>query len=137
MKSWMAEPSRRNSGLEQTANSPSGRAARRRRSISRLVPTGTVDFVTIDREALQVRRDLLDRGIDVGQVGVAVAAAHRRADGEQDDVGLLGGRPEIVGEDEAAGLHVALDEIVEARLVDRRLAVLELGERAADPCRRR
>ena len=53
MKSWMAEPSRRNSGLEQTANSPSGRAARRRRSISRLVPTGTVDLVTMTVKPLR------------------------------------------------------------------------------------
>ena len=81
-----------------------------------------------DGEAFQVRGDLLHRGVDVGEVGVAVAAAHRRADGEQDDVGVAGGRAQLVGEDEAPGLHVAGDEVVEARLVDRRLAGLELGE---------
>ena len=47
VKSWIAEPSRKNSGLEQTAKSPSGLSRLIRRSISRLVPTGTVDFVVI------------------------------------------------------------------------------------------
>jgi hypothetical protein len=49
----MAEPSRRNSGFEHTANSASGRRARIRRSISRLVPTGTVDLVTITVKPLR------------------------------------------------------------------------------------
>ena len=47
VKSWIAEPSRRNSGFEHTAKSASGRSLRRRRSISRLVPTGTVDLVVM------------------------------------------------------------------------------------------
>jgi multidrug efflux pump subunit AcrA (membrane-fusion protein) len=42
----MAEPSRRNSGLEQTGKSASGRNALSRRSISRLVPTGTKQRTT-------------------------------------------------------------------------------------------
>ena len=47
LKSWMAAPSRRNSGFETTANSASGRASRMMRSTSSPVPTGTVDLVTI------------------------------------------------------------------------------------------
>ena len=47
MKSPIAEPSRRNSGLDATSNSASGRAARTRSATLRPVPTGTVDFVTM------------------------------------------------------------------------------------------
>ena len=46
MKSLMAAPSRRNSGFDMTSNSASGRASAMIRSISRPVPTGTVDLVT-------------------------------------------------------------------------------------------
>ena len=46
MKSVIAAPSRRNSGLETTAASISGRASRRIASTRSPVPTGTVDLVT-------------------------------------------------------------------------------------------
>ncbi len=46
LKSSIAAPSRRNSGLETTATSASGRSARMIASISSPVPTGTVDLVT-------------------------------------------------------------------------------------------
>src|ERR1019366_7130991 len=45
LKSWMAAPSRRNSGFDTTANSASARASRMIRSTSSPVPTGTVDLV--------------------------------------------------------------------------------------------
>ena len=47
MKSPMALPSRRNSGLDATSNSPSGRTSRMISSKRRPVPTGTVLLVTI------------------------------------------------------------------------------------------
>ena len=47
MKSLIAEPSRRNSGLEMTSTSARGLASRMMRATSRPVPTGTVDFMTI------------------------------------------------------------------------------------------
>ena len=47
LKSPMAAPSRRNSGLETTAKSASGRASAMMRATSSPVPTGTVDLVTI------------------------------------------------------------------------------------------
>ena len=47
MKSSIAAPSRRNSGLEATSNSAVGRDSRMMRATSRPVPTGTVDLVTI------------------------------------------------------------------------------------------
>ena len=46
MKSPMALPSRRNSGLDATSMARSGRAARTISRTRRPVPTGTVDFVT-------------------------------------------------------------------------------------------
>ncbi len=81
-----------------------------------------------DGEAVEMRRHLLDRGVDVGEIRVAVAAAHGRADGEQNDVGRCAQPPQIVGEEQTLGLHVALDEVVEPRLVDRRAASLEIGK---------
>ena len=59
---------------------------------------------------------------------MAVAAAHRRADREEDDVGLGDRGTELVGEQQAPSLHVAGEQIVEARLVDRRLAASQLGK---------
>src|SRR5438034_54207 len=46
MKSSIAEPSRRNSGFEATANPPARQARRRIAATRRPVPTGTVDLVT-------------------------------------------------------------------------------------------
>ena len=46
MKSWIAEPSRRNSGFEATSNRTFGQTRRRIAATSRPVPTGTVDLVT-------------------------------------------------------------------------------------------
>ncbi len=46
MKSSMAAPSRRNSGLEATSNALPGAAAAIVARTFALVPTGTVDFVT-------------------------------------------------------------------------------------------
>ena len=47
MKSPIAEPSRRNSGLEAMSKSASGRALRIASATLRPVPTGTVDLVTM------------------------------------------------------------------------------------------
>ncbi len=81
-----------------------------------------------DREAVEVRRDILDRLEDIGEVGMAIAAAHRRADGEEDDVGVGHRRPELGREDDAPGLQIAGEQRVEARLVDRHLALEEPGD---------
>ena len=80
------------------------------------------------REVVEVRGEIFHRAVDVGEIRVAVAAAHGRADREQHDVGALHRAREVVGEQEALGLHVAGEQIVEARLVDRRVAGLELGQ---------
>ena len=87
LKSSIAAPSRRNSGFETTAKSASGRSRRMIRSTSSPVPTGTVDLVTTTRVAVERRRDLACRRVDVGQVGMAVAAPARRADRDEHRVG--------------------------------------------------
>ena len=54
-----------------------------------------------------------------------VAAAGRRADRDEDGVGAGHGFLEIVGEDEAPGAAIGVDDLVEARLEDRNLALLQ------------
>ena len=88
MKSWIAEPSRRNSGLEQTAKSASGRSAAQAALDLAAGADRHRRFGGDDGEAVEMRRELLDGREDVGQVGMAVAAAHRRADREEHDIGV-------------------------------------------------
>ena len=56
---------------------------------------------------------------------MAVAAARRRADGDEHGVGAVHRGGEIGGEGQAALLDVVGDQLVEARLVDRDLAALQ------------
>ena len=78
-----------------------------------------------DGEAVERRGDLARRGVDVGQVGVAVAAPRRRADRDEDRVGLGHRALQIGGEAQPPRAHVGGDQIVEAGLVDRHLAALQ------------
>ena len=73
-----------------------------------------------------MRRDFLDRLVDVGQVGVPIAAPHRRAHGEEDQVGRTRNGCKLGCEMQPAGAHVFLDERVEPRLVNRDLAGFQL-----------
>ena len=91
----MAAPSRRNSGLDTTAKSASGRVSRMMRSTSSPVPTGTVDLVITTVKPSSARGDLARGVIDVGQIGMAVAAPRRRADGDEHGVGGLHRRREL------------------------------------------
>ncbi|MDF9864737.1 hypothetical protein M2437_003719 [Methylorubrum pseudosasae] len=72
--------------------------------------------------------DLAGCGIDVGQVGKAVAAAGRGADGDEHGLRLRHGGLEVGGEGEAFGPHILGDESVEAGLVDRHAALVEGGD---------
>ena len=64
------------------------------RSTSSPVPTGTVDLVMTTVKPSSARGDLARGVIDVGEVGVAVAAPRRRADRDEHRVGARdrGGR---------------------------------------------
>ena len=78
-----------------------------------------------DGEAVERGGDLLRRGVDVGQVGVAVAAARRRADRDEDRIGRGHRRLQLGRKAQPPGLNVGGDQIVEAGLVDRHLAALQ------------
>ena len=74
-----------------------------------------------------MRRGFLNGREHVGQVCISVAAPHRSADSQEDDISPGDGWTKLAGESEATGRHVALQQRVEARLVDRRAAGLELS----------
>ena len=56
---------------------------------------------------------------------MAVAAPRRRADRDEYRIGVFDGLREVRGEGEAAGEAVAVDQYVEAGLVDRDFAALQ------------
>ena len=95
------------------------------RSTSSPVPTGTVDLVDDDRIAVRRARDFARRLIDVGQVGMAVAAPRGRADRDEHRVGVAHGLGQVGREGQAALAHVVGDEIGQPRLEDRHLAALQ------------
>ena len=72
--------------------------------------------------------DLFDGGEHVGEVGVAVAAAGGRADGDEDGVHAGDGGGDVVAEGQAAGGGVRRDQGLQAGLVDGDGAALEAGE---------
>ena len=74
--------------------------------------------------------DLAGGAVDVGEVGMAVAAARRRADRDEDRLGLGHGRGELGGEGEPSGGDVARDQPVEAGLEDRNHPAVEVGDLA-------
>ena len=80
------------------------------------------------REAAHERGDLFRHRIDVGQVGMAVAAPRGRADGDEDRVGVSDSLRAFGGEAQPAFADIAGHQILEPGLVDRHLATLKLGD---------
>ena len=121
----MAAPSRRNSGFETTAEL--GFGARLADDALDLVAGadrhGRLGYN--DREAVERGGDLARGGIDVGQVGMAVTAARRRADRDEHRGGLAHRLRQPRGEAQPAGPDVARHQRVEARLEDRHVAAFE------------
>ena len=76
-------------------------------------------------EAVERGSDLASRGIDVGQVGVTVAAARGGTDCDDYCVGLPNRAGKFSCELETPLAGVRSHEILEARLVDRHLAAAE------------
>ena len=70
----------------------------------------------------QGRGDLFGRGKDIGEVGMAVAAAAGRADGDEDGAGALHGRRDVGLEGQPSGLDIGGHDFVQARLEDRNAA---------------
>ncbi|CAO4144681.1 hypothetical protein LPLAFNJD_LOCUS1752 [Methylorubrum aminovorans] len=69
--------------------------------------------------------DLARCGVDVGEVGKAVAAARRGAHRDEHGLGLRHGGSEVCRESEASGADVLGDEGVEAGFVDGHAALVE------------
>ena len=73
-----------------------------------------------------MRRQLLDRLKDVREIGVPVAAPHRRADGQEDQIGLAHRLRHLAAKADAALAQVTRQQILQAGLEDRDLAPAEL-----------
>ena len=82
-----------------------------------------------DRVGIKLRRDLAHRVVDEAQIGMAVAAARRRADRDEHRLGVADAR-RLDGEFEPALAHIGFDQIGEARLEDRDFAAIERGHLA-------
>ena len=91
---------------------------------------GDGGFGDDQRPLLQMGRDLLGGGEDIGEVGMAVAAAGGCADGDEDGFGVAHGLGQARREGEPAAGMVALDQGLEAGLVDRDPALAEHGDLA-------
>src|ERR1700712_3762926 len=102
LKSRIAAPSRKNSGLDATANLAAGLVSRISRSTSSPVPTGTVDLVTTTVKPLS-------------------AAARRRADRDEHRIGLGHRRGKIGREIQPPGFGIGRDQGVEAGFENRDL----------------
>ena len=122
LKSRIAAPSRRNSGLEATTTSADGLASRISRSTSSPVPTGTVDLVTTTVKPDSAAAISRAAAVDVSQVGMAVAAPRRRADRDEHGVGFRDRRGQVGGEIQPLGLDVGRHQRIEPGLEDRDLA---------------
>ena len=83
--------------METTAKSASGLAFLMMASTSSPVPTGTVDLVTTTVKPSIRPGDLLGRRMNIGQVGMAVAAPRRGADRDEDRIGVSDGFGPVPG----------------------------------------
>src|SRR5262249_17722034 len=79
-----------------------------------------------DGEAVEMRSKLLNRLEHEAEIGVTVAAAHRRADGEKHEIRIAHRRCEVCGEVDAPHAQVSVQELVEARLVNRQLSLTQI-----------
>ena len=67
----------------------------------------------------------LRHGIDERQIRVSIAPAARRADSDEDRIGVLDSFGKRRREAEASGLHIAFDQRIEPRFVDRHDSVVQ------------
>ncbi len=117
LKSEMAAPSRRNSGLEATATSASLFVSPIMRGHRRL---------RYDHgEAFHGPSDLARRFVHVGEIRVAVAATRWCADCNEDGIGRRYGLGKLGREAELATPHVLGNKLGETRLIDRDAAFVE------------
>ncbi len=77
------------------------------------------------RVAGEMRRDLLDGFEHVAEIGIAVAAAHGRAHGQKDQIGVAHGGGQIGEKLDAAFFGIADQQLFKPRLIDGDLPVFE------------
>ena len=133
MKSPIAEPSRRNSGVRGDGDVG-----------ARIDPAqDSLDFVARAHrhrrlghhhgESLHLAGDLLGGGVYIGEIGVAVAAPRGRPHGDEHRVGLRHRLSAVDREEQAALAHIALYQRGQPGLVDRHDPVFETGDLAGVP----
>ena len=83
-----------------------------------------------DGEMRQRLRDLARGVMDVGEIGMSVAAARRRADRDEDGIGLADRALQIGGERQPVLRGIARDQLLQAGLVDRHLALAQARDLA-------
>ena len=83
-----------------------------------------------DRVAVELARDLARRLVDVGQIGMTVAAPRRRADGNEDGIRRPHRRRRIGLEKQTRLLRILRDQIVEAGFENRDHAVSQRADLA-------
>src|SRR5258708_2855509 len=106
LKSRIAAPSRRNSGLEATTTSADGLGR----------------FGTDYGEAGKQGGDLARGAVDIAQVGVAIAAPRWRADRDEHSIGLGDRHGKIGREIQTTGFYVGGNQRVEAGFENRNFA---------------
>ncbi len=75
--------------------------------------------------------DFAGGGVNIGQVGMAIAAPRRRPDSDENGLSISHGLLQVAGEGQPTRLHVGVHQSVEARFVDRDLAAQEGVDLAA------
>ncbi len=73
-----------------------------------------------------MRGDFLDRVVNIGKIGVAIAAPHGGPYSEKNQIRFTRYRGELGREAQAAGTHILLHERVESRLIDWNFAAVQL-----------
>ena len=127
--SWIAKPSRRNSGFHAISTSTPGRAAARARS-DQLGGGSDRDGGLSDdhRGPGQTRYERVDYGVDMAQVGAVFAPLLRGADSEEVHVGEFGGQVVIGGESETTRSDVVPQHLSQARFVEGNVTAGQLGD---------
>ena len=130
LKSSIAAPSRRNSGLETTANWSRGARSAMMRSTSSPAPIGTVDLTTTTVKSSTTAGDLARRVIHGMHVGRADLGERRRADGDEDRLRAAPASSRLGREGKPPRRLIGEHQLAQSRLVDRDVALAKARDLA-------
>ncbi len=85
-------------------------------------------FVHHHRIAVEGGGNLLGRGEDIGKIGMTVAAPARRADGDEDGIGLGHSGLQVGAKRQPPGIFVVPHHFLETRLVNGNLALAQAAD---------